>query len=128
MYRISMNASHITAPTQTHSLLRAPRGFNHPAWVPRQNLTRTLDTQLQAFLEDVVATPPSDAASDELPQKPKRKVRAGVKTEGVWVCSRDGPRVEGGLDGRDGAEDEVCEEDEMIWWAWEGKIVGFSEW
>ena len=26
------------------------------------------------------------------------------------------------------AEDEVDEEDEEIWWAWEGKIVGFADW
>ncbi|KAH7903454.1 hypothetical protein BJ138DRAFT_1107657, partial [Hygrophoropsis aurantiaca] len=26
------------APTQTHVLLRAPRRFSHPAWIPRQNL------------------------------------------------------------------------------------------
>ena len=52
----------------------------------------------------------------------------GVKTEGVWVCSKDGPHAEVGLDNQDGTMGEVSEEDEMIWWAWEGKIVGFSEW
>ncbi|EKM58966.1 uncharacterized protein PHACADRAFT_181001 [Phanerochaete carnosa HHB-10118-sp] len=123
------------APTQMHVLLRAPRGFMHPAWVPRQNLTRTLDTQLDAFLEDVVV-PPSDAAEDpavvvsRTPPKPKKYIRTGVKTEGVWVCPKDGPRLARSNPNEPvaGESAEVCEEEEMIWWAWDGKIAGFSEW
>ncbi|GJE99446.1 hypothetical protein PsYK624_157090 [Phanerochaete sordida] len=116
------------APTQTHVLLRAPRSFAHPAWVPRQNLSRTLDAQLDAFLEDVVVPPADDVLDAQQAQKPKKKVRTGVKTEGVWVCARSGPRLPllGTREKVGGAE--VSEEDEMIWWAWDGKILGFSEW
>jgi hypothetical protein len=38
---------------QTHVLLlQAPRGFSHPAWLPRQNVCTTLDNTLQDFLID----------------------------------------------------------------------------
>ena len=115
------------APTQTHVLLRAPRSFAHPAWVPRQNLSRALDAQLEAFLEDAVL-PPADGADAPQAEKPRQKVRAGVRTEGVWVCARGGPSVPLRGTREAGGEVAVCEEDEMIWWAWDGKIVGFSEW
>jgi hypothetical protein len=23
---------------------------------------------------------------------------------------------------------EISEEDELIWWAWNGKLIGFAEW
>ena len=59
------------------------------------------------------------------PPTPKEKSRArprGVRTEGVWV-GRVGREV-AGVDA-DAQEDE---EDEMIWWAWDGRIAGFSDW
>ncbi|KIP10574.1 hypothetical protein PHLGIDRAFT_22200 [Phlebiopsis gigantea 11061_1 CR5-6] len=108
------------APTQTHVLLRAPRCFVHPAWVPRQNLSRTLDGQLQAFLDDALRRP----ATEQQPQPPPRR-RAGVKTEGVWVASAHaGPGAPAAL----AAEAGMHEDDEMIWWAWDGKVVGFADW
>ena len=57
-------------------------------------------------------------------------MRTGVKTEGVWVCAKDGPRdvMEGLGEAQSEERAEVSEEDEMIWWVWEGKIAGFSEW
>ncbi|KAF9035381.1 hypothetical protein BDZ89DRAFT_1157784 [Hymenopellis radicata] len=86
-------------PTQTHVLIRAPRRFVHPAWVPRQNVTASLD---RTFLGG--------------------KGTGKSKVEGVWVgCRRPAPEEED--DGKD--EDE---EDEMIWWSWDGKIVGFAGW
>ncbi|EPS93258.1 hypothetical protein FOMPIDRAFT_1024075 [Fomitopsis schrenkii] len=106
------------APTQTHVLLRAPRRFAHPAWIPRQNLTRSLEGMLQSFLDDV-------CVRDDAAQARKSK---GAKTEGVIVgCRREGVSEGVRLGGRGDAEDED-EEDEMIWWVWDGKIVGFADW
>jgi hypothetical protein len=53
----------------------------------------------------------------------KRKGQKGKTVEGVWITCRDGvirsePEIEGPQD----------EENKMIWWSWDGKIVGFSDW
>ncbi|PIL36470.1 hypothetical protein GSI_00159 [Ganoderma sinense ZZ0214-1] len=121
------------APTQTHLFLRAPRRFMHPAWAARQNLSRTLDGVLDGFLEDAGAVAPSTSAG-----KSKTKMK-GVRTEGAWIGCKSGsayaemekerpvssvePVVSNVDDGN--VEDE---EDEEIWWVWDGKIVGFADW
>ncbi|KAI0666134.1 hypothetical protein C8Q78DRAFT_475156 [Trametes maxima] len=117
------------APTQTHVYLRAPRRFAHPAWVARQNLARTLDAVLDGHLVEAGAVPP--------PQGFKSKKGRGVRTEGVWVGCTGGsafaaglarqPEVDNDSEGREGTNGED-EEDEEIWWAWDGKIVGFADW
>jgi len=116
------------APTQMHVLLRAPRRFKHPAWIPRQNLTRTLDSTLQTFLEE--AWPADSPSTGESERKPK-PIKRGARTEGVWVGCRDcdvraSMRIDQPLEGNEEAG--VDEEDEMIWWVWDGKITGFSDW
>ena len=60
------------------------------------------------------------------PAEPPRKKKKGPKVEGVWVKSREG--CEDVEPGEKKAGDEVKEEDEMIWWSWDGSIVGFSDW
>jgi len=101
------------APTQTHILIRAPRRFAHPAWIPRQNVSASLEGILDEFLEE------SGFGRQERKRKPKR----GTKTEGVWIGCR------GGLgEDEDGGDNDCDEEDEMIWWSWDGKIVGFGDW
>ncbi|TBU48809.1 hypothetical protein BD309DRAFT_883840 [Dichomitus squalens] len=119
------------APTQTHLFLRAPRRFAHPAWAARQNLTRALDGVLASFLEDAGALPVPPAA------RPKSKSK-GVRTEGAWIGCRGGSAyaakaqisssVGYGADAEDSTLGGADEEDEEIWWAWEGKIVGFADW
>ncbi|KAA1478649.1 hypothetical protein DENSPDRAFT_788248 [Dentipellis sp. KUC8613] len=107
------------APTQTHILLRAPRCFSHPAWVPRQNLTSSLETVLSDFLQDSGLQPARDTG--------KRRPRKGVRTEGVFVGCANGS-------GTPGEKNEVVEgeseddADEMIWWCWNGRLTGFAEW
>ena len=100
------------APTQTHLLIRAPRRFSHPAWVPRQNVTTMMESALEEFLEE-----------SGLRGGKGRKTGKGNKkrVEGVWIVCRDAGRFE---------EDEPVneEDDEMIWWSWEGKLIGFSDW
>ena len=114
----------ILAPTQTHILLRAPRRFTHPSWVPRQNLTRSLESTLHSFLEES-SVPHSEDVLEQNTLKPKKKItRIGVPPEGVWIeCETQCPNP---------PNSEQClsedEDDEMIWWAWDGKITGFSDW
>ncbi|KAI0078818.1 hypothetical protein K474DRAFT_1770791 [Panus rudis PR-1116 ss-1] len=110
------------APTQMHILLRAPRRFQHAAWIPRQNLTRSLESTLEAFLAEAVIDEAEGETSDP---KPKKRVnRVGVKTEGVWIgCQR-----EDAIEVVNNNTQDMSEEDEMIWWTWDGKIVGFQDW
>ena len=72
---------------------------------------------MQTFLEE--------ASHEYASFSPKKMHRLGVKTEGVWI----------GCTGTQRATYEdlsqpttVAEEDEMIWWQWDGKIVGFADW
>ncbi|KAI1792551.1 hypothetical protein LXA43DRAFT_887385 [Ganoderma leucocontextum] len=120
------------APTQTHLFLRAPRGFLHPAWAARQNLNRTLDGVLESFLQDAGAGAASAAHG-----KAKSK---GVRTEGVWIGCKGGSAYAATAKGQtqpainqevSDAEEEgqtEDEEDEEIWWVWDGKIIGFADW
>ena len=115
------------APTQTQIYLRAPRRFTHPAWAARQNLCRSLDGVLSGFLEEAGAVP--------VPPGSKKAKSRGVRTEGAWIGCRGGSAFsdkvaepEKGEVGGDDGYDEEDEEDEEIWWAWEGKIVGFADW
>ncbi|PBK72128.1 hypothetical protein ARMSODRAFT_932465 [Armillaria solidipes] len=94
------------SPTQTHILIRAPRRFVHPAWIPRQNITASMDNFLEQFL----------VAAGHGPRTNKKK----TKIEGLWVACQK-PSTDLGKDVRD-------EEDEMIWWSWDGKLVGFAGW
>lgn len=117
-----------SAPTQTHVLLRAPRRFAHPAWLPRQNLTRTMEGVLHAFLED------AGCVSEPAKQSKKKSARKGAKTEGVWLGCKGSSATgadmaiiqDEAFEGKE--DDEVEEDDEMIWWVWDGKIVGFADW
>ncbi|KAG5649619.1 hypothetical protein H0H81_002824 [Sphagnurus paluster] len=112
------------APTQTHILLRAPRRFVHPAWVPRQNISSLLESTLNEFLEES-GIKPSDGDEGVPMQKRQSK---GKKVEGVWVTCRGGLNTLAGKNEVSTGAVEDDEWDEMIWWSWDGKIVGFSEW
>lgn len=102
----------------------------HPAWTPKQNLTRSLEGVLTSFLDE------AHGAGRRWESGGKRKpLRTGVKTEGVWIgCRGSSEQEQGSFDSEkrvtvpDECEEIVDEEDEMIWWAWDGKIVGFSDW
>ncbi|ESK83019.1 hypothetical protein Moror_11753 [Moniliophthora roreri MCA 2997] len=102
-------------PTQTHILIRAPRRYNHPAWIPRQNVGRTMERVLEEFLADLH----SRSETCPLPAKTKK---GSSKVEGVWVTAREAVKED-----KTEAEDaEVVEDDEMIWWSWDRELVGFS--
>ncbi|KAF9475820.1 hypothetical protein BDN70DRAFT_840292 [Pholiota conissans] len=112
-------ASEMT-PTQTHILIRAPRRFNHPAWIPRQNVTNALDASLQDFMYNSGFVNAATALST------KQSSKKG-KVEGVWVTSRGGiqERPTADLAPVEAGQDDA---DEMIWWSWDGKFVGFNDW
>ncbi|KAL4067184.1 hypothetical protein V8B97DRAFT_2009570 [Scleroderma yunnanense] len=115
------------APTHTHILIRAPRRFTHPSWTPRQNISRTMDTTLEAFLcesREVACSEDVDVSTSTRGMGVRKQKKRGV--EGVWIRAR-------GVDGQDGRQgedrdEEVAEEDEWIWWSWDGKLVGFADW
>ncbi|KAF8552631.1 hypothetical protein OG21DRAFT_1415764 [Imleria badia] len=102
------------APTQIHVLLRAPRRFDHPSWIPRQNLCTSLDSCLADFLIESGQTP---ASCDTTTKK-----RKASRVQGVWIKSR-GSSIE-----IEGSEEDLAEEDELIWWSWDGKLAGFADW
>ena len=67
----------------------------------------------------------------------KVKKSFGVRTEGVWISCREPSTTPTRTEEKVGNDETVkaiggpCklkEEDEMIWWQWDGKIVGFSDW
>ncbi|KAF5363953.1 hypothetical protein D9756_001045 [Leucocoprinus leucothites] len=102
------------SPSQSYILIRAPRRFSHPAWIPRQNLTKQMDNALTDFLDETWSSPNTSSGS----------ARKKKPVEGVWVTGR------GGLgDATHSPEPTPAqEEDEMIWWSWDGKLTGFADW
>ena len=71
----------------------------------------------------------------------KVKKSFGIRTEGVWISCREpsttptrteekvgNDETVKAIGGGGGGPCELKEEDEMIWWQWDGKIVGFSDW
>jgi hypothetical protein len=89
-----------------------------------------LDETLERFLDEsgIEKTrddSDDDSNADEDPRVTKKPPK-GVKTEGVWIGARDagpGKTVTTRID--EGEEDD---DDEFIWWSWDGKIVGFTDW
>ncbi|KAH9180065.1 hypothetical protein EDB89DRAFT_1841773 [Lactarius sanguifluus] len=115
------------APTQTHILLRAPRRFSHPAWLPRQNASASLDKTLRDFIVDSGLGGDHDTSTARNGKPRRHGAAAGVKTEGVLVTCQTGP--DESLSKADPLRREVSEEeDELIWWSWNGKLTGFAEW
>ncbi|KAI0052676.1 hypothetical protein FA95DRAFT_1586566 [Auriscalpium vulgare] len=102
------------APTQMHVLLRAPRRFSHPAWLPRQSATSSLESILESFLHE--------SGLQENAQGSRQRSR-GVRTEGMLVGCRS--RSSEKATAPTGVGDEA---DEMIWWGWNGRLCGFADW
>jgi hypothetical protein len=80
-----------------------------------------MDGVLSEFLEESGVSAGLAANGVTQGRCAKRK-KFGV--EGVWVGCRGASASASVEDLRD----EVAEEDEMIWWSWDGKIIGFSDW
>ena len=83
--------------------------------MPKQTLSGAFDALLDEFLE---------ASGKHSSKDDVKKKKKGGKVEGVWI--RGQKRVtEHAIKNESG---EVPEEDEMIWWTWDGKLVGFADW
>ncbi|KAF8164743.1 hypothetical protein B0H34DRAFT_793205 [Crassisporium funariophilum] len=114
------------SPTQTYLLICAPRRFSHPAWIPRQNVSASLDSALNEFLKGSrvatlnVDTSPLDSYSSKTKKNP---------VEGVWITSREGVRTRLAQNDTNMRHKPLNdhEGDEMIWWSWDGKLMGFSD-
>ncbi|KIO18749.1 hypothetical protein M407DRAFT_31583 [Tulasnella calospora MUT 4182] len=107
---------------QMNVLLRAPRCFQHPSWLPKQALGRTLDGRVDEFFSGTAVE--------------GRGVRKGPPEEGVLVrCNSSLEGVEGLPEVRSPettTEDESQQRDDgqhdMIWWQWSaGVIRGFGD-
>jgi hypothetical protein len=77
-------------------------------------MTGSLDGMLGAFMDA------SDMRQNRGRGGRTARTAKGV-VEGVWVKCKG----EWGDDGEGESEKEL---DEMIWWSWDGKIVGFRDW
>ena len=90
-------------------------------------MCNSLDGMLHEFLEASGVPPEGIVVRDAVhASKKKRK-----EVEGVWVACRDEDEDrerEKSESHSDSDVDAHDEKDEMIWWSWEGKLVGFSDW
>ncbi|KAF5370197.1 hypothetical protein D9757_010624 [Collybiopsis confluens] len=74
------------APTQTHVLLRAPRRFAHPVWIPRPNFTPSMELALRTFLEESQVL--VDPSVESEPKHKNKRTTLKDKIEGVWLSGR----------------------------------------
>jgi hypothetical protein len=86
-----------------------------------------MDSMLRDFL---VESGLDGALSTEGDGKPRRRGAAGVKTEGVLIGCQTIPEnsISHSISPVPTTTTEASEEDELIWWAWDGKLIGFTEW
>jgi hypothetical protein len=75
---------------------------------------------MEAALTDFINESWPLPESNNLSTKKKKK-----HVEGVWVTAKSGLR---GPPVSLNEEINVPEENEMIWWSWDGKLVGFTDW
>lgn len=69
----------------------------------------------------------ADVADGDAAEKGAKR-KGGVRTECVRVrCRADDEDWAWGEDGDEAGAD-GDEDDEMIWWSWSEKLIGFSEW
>ncbi|KAI5992368.1 hypothetical protein F5J12DRAFT_859972 [Pisolithus orientalis] len=132
-------------PTNIHILIRAPRRFTHPAWIPRQPFSPALDDFLDAFLDmSADSKAPKTLPTTTGTAVGKQQHRKGnVRVEGIWARARRSgsgyqSKALGGVKGiesesepridREAADADVDEQDELIWWGWDGKLTGFTDW
>jgi hypothetical protein len=78
---------------------------------------KQMESALADFLEET--WPPTSGSHGPLKNKKNKK-----QVEGVWITGK------GGLGSASPPSEDVSvhEDDEMIWWSWDGKLVGFADW
>ena len=104
---IELDADLKLEPTQTHVLIQAPRRFCHPSWIPRQNMSPGLDSIL-------AGTPCHEGMV--------KKGRVGIRTDEIVIRCGHANVSTATVD-----DLEHIEGDDLIWWSWDGKIVGLSD-
>ncbi|KAG7095425.1 hypothetical protein E1B28_006174 [Marasmius oreades] len=116
------------ALTQTNILLRAPRRFKHPAWIPRQNMGRVMERVVREFEEARGVQDTPEEVTTQNGRKKKGRTADKAKVEGVWVTSSSYGATDpssNNITTANGKHDED-ELNEMIWWSWEREVVGFN--
>ncbi|KAG9007442.1 hypothetical protein FRB94_001253 [Tulasnella sp. JGI-2019a] len=106
------------APTLTHIMLQAPRRFKHPAWLPKQNMSKILDDQVANFF--------SGASSQS-------RGRRGPVEDGIRIVNtpnsaaqRVDPRTE--VTGVKASDDDDEGANDLIWWQWNAESIrGFAD-
>jgi hypothetical protein len=78
---------------------------------------------LANFLEDSGLDAEENIEKDIVGRTKRKK---GSECEGIWIRCQGLENDRNRGDGE--TREEEDEEDEMIWWTWDGKIVGFSDW
>jgi hypothetical protein len=88
-----------------------------------------MNKALRDFLEASSATSTTDRSDENAKPKRKQTKQGKNAVEGLWLGGRNlvKPFPEDMASMADTAL-EGDELDELIWWSWEGKIVGFSGW
>ena len=86
--------------------------------MPKQNLSRVIDDILTNFEQD--SSPKNEKIGSQ-----KRFLKAAVKTDGVRVCCRGAQEDKPAEDLVE--EQRVDEQDELIWWSWDGKLAVLAE-
>lgn len=90
-------------------------------------MSGSLDVMVDEFRADSNLPPISQSPERSHSNASKKNLKSKSRVEGVWIKARKD------VDGGDGPESltspaDVDEMDEMIWWSWDGKIVGFADW
>jgi hypothetical protein len=90
-------------------------------------VTAALDASLHEFMNNSGLT--NNNAGGPSPSKQHSKKG---KVEGVWITARAGIQHQSVVDadalGQAGSNEGEDDADEMIWWSWDGKFVGFNDW
>ena len=119
----------------SHILLRAPRRFSHPSWMPQQNITRDMDSLLSAFGPPASTSVDShdsslqDVTNKAVPTRTKiQKGKHGIKTECVRVRCQNWDEVPASSKANTGkdTEEDLDSENDMLWWSWNGRLEGFE--
>jgi len=86
-------------------------------------MTKSLNLALLEFMNRSGLAAPT---RNDAPQPRKPKARP---IEGVWLTARDGLQYPPPLasDTSDDSGSNTLDED-TIWWSWDGKLAGFSDW
>lgn len=85
-------------------------------------MTKSLNFTLLEFMNGSGLAAPT---RNDAPQHRRPKVRP---IEGVWLTARDGLHSPPLSNDTPDANNWNTLDEDTIWWSWDGKLVGFSDW